>query len=259
MNGAENPQPTHRGLVTIVLPARNEETAIGKTLRSLPLSTLRALGFESEVIVLDGRSEDRTAEIARAWGARVLPDPEPGKGAALRHARSGFRGEYTVMLDADGTYPPDAIPRVLSELSWGGADIVMGSRLPQPGSMKGSHLLGNVMLSIMASVLYRRFCPDVCTGLWGFRTEALRTLPLQSQGFGLEAELFALASRLGYRIQQLRFDYLPRNGRAKLSGGHDGLRIVRRLMRSRFAPLKGPARPDGQPRMPTTAPGEARA
>lgn len=251
--------PAPHGLVTIVLPARNEEDAIGRTLRSLPLATLRALGFDTEVVVLDGNSRDRTAEIARAGGARVVPDREPGKGAALRNARGEFRGVFTIMLDADGTYPPDAIPAVLLELASARADIVMGVRSPQPGAMKASHVLGNAMLSIVASVLYRRFCPDVCTGLWGFRTSALRALPLESQGFGLEAELFALGTRLGMRFTQVPIDYLPRNGRAKLSGGHDGLRIVRRLMRSRFSPLRVVLPPDPAPYMPSPSQGEIRA
>jgi dolichol-phosphate mannosyltransferase len=230
-----NPPPTaSKGRVTIVLPARDEEAAIGRTLRALPLPTLATMGFDSEVFVLDGRSTDRTAHIAREWGARVLTDRERGKGAALREARPHFGGDYVVMLDADGTYAEDAIPRVVARLAFGGADVVMGRRVPQRGAMSRVHEAGNSLLSVGASVLYGRACPDLCTGLWGFRAEAFRRLDLQAKGFELEADLFAQSSRLGLRMQQVRTDYLPRHGRAKLSGGPDGLRIGWWLLRSRF-------------------------
>lgn len=249
--------PLSRGadpLVTIVLPAKNEQAAIGRTLRALPVSTLRALGLQSEVFVLDGRSQDATAAIAKHWGARVVADPEPGKGAALRNAIGLFRGQYVVMLDADGTYPADAIPRVLAPLVRGDADIAMGTRQPQPGAMSTHHFLGNAMISLVASVLYGKFCQDVCTGLWAFRSDALRALPLESQGFGLEAELFSLSTRMGLRTTQVRIDYLPRQGEKKLSGGPDGLRIVRRLMRSRFVPLPTPLAPKRRPTVPHPTP-----
>jgi dolichol-phosphate hexosyltransferase len=232
------PHATKAGLVTIVLPAKNEEAAIGRTLRALPLATLKAMGFDCEVLVLDGNSSDATARIANDWGAVVLTDRSPGKGNALRHAIDRVRGQYVVMLDADGTYAADAIPRVVSRLAFGTADVVMGRRVPQKGSMSRIHEAGNSLLSVGATLLYARPCPDLCTGLWGFRAEALRRLPLKSKGFELEAELFAMSSRLGLRIQQVRTDYLPRQGRAKLSGGPDGLRIGWFLVRSRFRPAR---------------------
>ena len=233
------PIPTApRRLVTIVLPAKNEEAAIGRTLRSLPIATLRTMGFDSEVVVLDGNSHDATAAIARSWGATVITDRRPGKGNAFSHARDRFRGQFVVMLDADGTYAADAIPRVVARLAFGDADVVMGRRVLQKGAMSRIHEYGNSLLSVGATLLYARACPDLCTGLWGFRAEALQRLPLQAKGFELEAELFSLSARLGLRIEQVRTDYLPRHGKAKLSGGPDGLRIGWFLVRSRFRPAR---------------------
>jgi glycosyltransferase involved in cell wall biosynthesis len=234
---------TRKPRVTIVLPARNEEATIGATIRCLPIETLAALGFETEVFVLDGRSHDRTAAIANQMGAVVVPDRQRGKGAALRNARALFNGDYVVMLDADGTYAADAIPRAVALLVRGQADVVMGHRLLQHGSMKGTHLVGNVVLSMLASVLYNTSCPDLCTGLWAFRRHALQALPIQSNGFDLEAELFSLSSRMGLRIERIRVDYLPRDGAAKLDFGADGLAIVQRLVRTRFLSLDELAEP----------------
>ncbi|MHB8634760.1 MAG: glycosyltransferase family 2 protein [Thermoplasmatota archaeon] len=228
--------PRGRQAVTIVVPARNEEAGLASVLAALPLATLRTAGYEPEVIVLDGHSNDATGAIARRMGATVIPDRRRGKGAAMTDARSRMSGEYVVMLDADGSYAPDAIPRLLDPLVRGDADIVMGDRVAGVGAMTPIHRAGNRILSLAASVLYARPCRDLCTGMWAFRAAALQALPLQEVGFELEAEAFALASRLGMRIQHTRVDYLPRQGQAKL-GPWDGLRIGWCLVRSRFLAL----------------------
>jgi dolichol-phosphate hexosyltransferase len=237
---------TQRALVTIVIPAKDEQSAIGPTLRGLPIATLAAAGLDTEVLVLDGNSKDNTASIARDHGASVIPDRgADGKGTALRDARPLFRGDYIVMLDADGTYPPDTIPSLLVPLLVGDADIAMGTRKPTPGAMSPSHRIGNRVLSTAATLLYGRRCPDLCTGLWAFRADALKQLPLRARRFGLEAELFAMACRRKLRIVHVRADYLPRQGkdsRAKLRFGPDGSRIVLRLLRTRLARMpKEPA------------------
>jgi dolichol-phosphate hexosyltransferase len=241
----------HRtGLVTLVIPAKNEAAAIGATLNALPIETLHAAGFGTEVIILDGNSRDGTAAIAARHGATVLTDLEPGKGSAFRNGRSFFRGDYVVMLDADGTYATDAIPRLVSRLAWGDADIVMGLRRTRPGAMSMTHRIGNRVLSLGASVLYGRVCPDVCTGLWGFQRDALNALPLTSRGFELEAELFGLTCRLGLRVVHVPVDYLPRMGETKLSSGRDGIRIGWCLLRTRLT-RPGVASGQSEPAMVT--------
>ncbi|MGQ0535377.1 MAG: glycosyltransferase family 2 protein [Methanobacteriota archaeon] len=256
------PNPLYRaraptGLVTIVLPAKDEEAAIGKTIRALPIRTLSAMGLSTELVVLDGRSRDATAAIAREAGAHVIVDREPGKTSAMRNARDAFRGDYVVMLDADGSYATDAIPRALGPLLRGEADVVMGDRVPLPGAMTPSHKFGNAVLSLTATVLYVRPCPDVCTGLWAFRREALRKIPLHGHGFGLEAELFSLATRLSLRIAHVPVDYLPREGTPKLAG-HDGFRIAGRLVVSRLRPLAAASGGANARRRPVPAGGDTR-
>lgn len=225
------------GLVTLVVPAKDEGGAIAATLRSLPRSTLHAAGYRTEVIVLDGHSTDETVRIARLLGAGVLPDRGHGKASALREARSAFQGDFVIMLDGDGTYATDAIPRVLALLANGDADVVMGDRVVLRGAMSRLHRVGNALLSFGASILYGRRVRDLCTGLWGFRTDALRLLPLRSEGFDLEAELFALSARLHLRIRHTPVDYLPRTGDSKLSAG-DALGIGVCLVRNRFSALR---------------------
>jgi dolichol-phosphate mannosyltransferase len=241
---SQAPASPERGTVTIVLPARNEEEAIGPTLRSIPKDTLRSAGFEVQTMVLDGHSDDRTRDVVyKHGGATVVFDQQLGKARALINARELFEGDYVVMLDADGTYPPEALPRVLAPLTWDEADVVMGARRPQPGAMAGLHKFGNVVLSSLASLLYGRWCRDLCTGMWGFRSEALHALPLRSHRFELEAEMFALASRLGLRIEETTIDYLPRRGSSKLTMS-DAVRIVWWLLRSRVVRLDPETSPE---------------
>lgn len=234
--------PRRTGRVTIVIPAKDEEAAIGATLDAIPMSTLAAAGYEVDLVVLDGRSDDRTAHIARQRGATVIEDNESGKGCALRQAIPYLDGDFVVMLDGDGTYAPDAIPRMLEPLSRSQAEIVMGRRQVRPGAMNAVHKLGNVLLSCGASILYGRACRDLCTGMWAFRTDALRALPLRCRGFELEAEMFALASRLDLTIGQVPVDYLPRKGATKLDTG-DGIRIGWCLLSCRFRSVGATADP----------------
>lgn len=237
MSRGTKPRTPGPGHVTIVIPAKDEAAAVGATIASLPIETLETAGHTVDVVVLDGKSSDGTPEIARAHGATVVTDRGNGKGSALREARPRLVGDYIVMLDADGTYAPDAIPRVVDRLARHEADIVMGDRHILAGAMTPMHRVGNMALSLGATVLYGRVCTDLCTGLWGFRRTALWALPLQSRGFELEAEMFALSTRLGYRVVYVPVDYLPRQGATKLSTTRDGARIGWCLLRSRFAQL----------------------
>lgn len=242
-------EPTgRRPHVTILVPAKDEAAGIADTLEALPLATLHTAGYTVDVVVLDGQSRDDTAAIARSCGASVLTDRGQGKGNALRDARPHIRGDFVVMLDADGTYAPDAIPSVVDRLARQEADIVMGDRRALAGSMTAVHRFGNTALSLGATLLYGRLCPDVCTGLWGFTRAALHALPLRSTGFELEAEMFALSSRLGLRVGHVPVDYLPRLGPTKLSATRDGMRIGWCLVRSRFSGLDSLPRVVAAPR-----------
>jgi len=221
------------------LPTYNEEKAVGEVIRSTSTISKNLQGFSVEILVVDGHSQDRTRLIATQMGARVLRQPNVGKGEAVRFGLSRAANHWAViMLDSDGSYPADEIPRLLAELE-NGADVVVGSRMLgsiEPGAMPSMHVVGNRILSSLATLLYGKKISDVCSGMWGFRGEAIRKLNLNANHFEIEAELFAQAAKAGLRLSEVAINYRRRIGQPKLRSLRAGLSIAMKLVRKRFIP-----------------------
>lgn len=216
--------------ITVILPAFNEERAIGKV-----IDEIGALPLDCQVIVADGGSQDLTIVEAKKRGAYVVIEMRKGKGIAFRTALNYVETPFTVMMDADYTYPALAIAPIVSSLATG-ADAVMGIRKYRvKGSMTLTNRFGNRCLSLMASMLYGVRTQDVCTGMWGFKTDVLKGFDIRSVGFTLEAELFVNAVRNGCKIKQIPIAYRERLGGSKPKlKMRDGLKIGWFLIRRRF-------------------------
>lgn len=260
-------QANGKGRIVILLPSLNEERAIGSVIDRIPWSQLRRLDYEVRVWVVDGRSTDATLEIAARRGAEIFVQQGVGKGNGMRQAFEHFlshggrdreadsRG-FVVMLDADGTYPPEMIPGFAAALEEG-VDIVMGSRFLghiEDGAITELNRIGNRLLSRFARLLYGVPVTDVCTGMWGFRTEFLRRFGLAARGFDLEADIFASACRLNARISELPIMYHRRVGQPKLIPLRTGLLIAWRLLISR---LQDPNHRESREIPPAIASGKA--
>jgi glycosyltransferase involved in cell wall biosynthesis len=222
--------------VCIILPALNEEPTIAKVIDEIPSRALREQGYRVSVVVVDSGSSDRTAQIAREKGANVIFEPRRGKGRAVRTALKAVKANYVFMLDADYTYPATYILDMLKLLR-GGSPVVVGSRLKgkmEKGAMSRLNLVGNYLLSLMASILYRTVVTDLCTGYWGLQGEVIPSLKLSADGFQLEAELFTQLAKRGYHIAQLPIYYRRRPTPPKLSSLKDGIRIGWTLITNRL-------------------------
>jgi len=234
-----------RGSVTVLLPALNEEQAIGDVLDRIPWANLENRGYDVSVWVVDGQSSDATRDVAIQKGARIFVQDGAGKGNGLRQAFDHFlmpqpRTENEpeprrlfVMLDSDGTYSPESIPRLVGAME-SGSDIVMGSRFLgriEDGALSALNRMGNRLLTAFARFLYRVPVSDVCTGMWGFTAESLSRLGLAATGFDLEADIFARACQARRRITQVPIDYGRRVGEPKMVPIRAGLRIAWRLLR----------------------------
>jgi len=216
-------------VLTVILPTRNEVATIGRM-----IDEIRALPMEADIVVLDYKSTDGTRELALTKGATLVDEPEKGKGVAVRkYFKTNPPGDI-VMIDADCTYPTRRVMDIWRELAV--ANVVIGyRRWMLPGAMSRLHRFGNSMLSLFASVLFGHRVHDVCSGLWGFRDGVAGRLALVSNGFTLEADLFANAVRYGGEIWQLPVEYAPRpdGSTAKLTT-FDGVKIAWFLLMSRL-------------------------
>ena len=215
--------------LTILLPTRNERQGLKSTLCNLVL-----LKERPEILVVDTNSTDGTLEVARDFGIKVIREPRKGKGVALITGFNNIETKYVIMMDADGTYPVYSIPQIYKELQ-DGWEVILGYRKNKvKGSMSQFHSFGNSCLSLMASILYLHKVKDVCTGMKGFETDIVNSLCLKCRGFEIEAEIFSQAVGMGCKIKEIGIDYLPRQGKAKLNGIKDGLKIGLELIKGRF-------------------------
>lgn len=249
--------------VAIIIPALNEEESIADVIDNVLDVGLHNPNYNLFLEVIDGRSSDQTAEIAREKGANVIVQKGKGKGVGIRQTidlcfpknvvdktlslacgncnhiqdiSSLLDSDYIIMLDADGTYPPEHIPDIIDALE-SGEDVVMGSRFKgtiEEGAMTSMNRVGNKILSTLAAVLYNHKCSDICTGMWGFRTDALKVLQLESKHFELEAELFAESIKKGLNVGEVPIRYLPRRGETKLVPVAAGISILSMIVKRRF-------------------------
>jgi glycosyltransferase involved in cell wall biosynthesis len=227
--------------ILIVLPTLNEEPTIGRVIDEIPRSSLEGAGYRVKLLVVDGNSTDRTRQIAKSKGAGIVNERRKGKGIAVSRALSTLESDFIFMIDADYTYPAGYIPDMLKLLDEHHA--VIGSRMRgrrQKGAMSRLNLVGNYLLSLIATVFYGKKISDVCSGFWGFRGEVIKNLPLRATAFDLEAEIFSQLARRGYSIAEIPIDYRRRSSPPKLRSLRDGTRIGWALITRRFHRLDKP-------------------
>ncbi|AIF70339.1 hypothetical protein PAP_09820 [Palaeococcus pacificus DY20341] len=229
--------------LVVLLPAFNEEDTIGMVIDEIPFEKLQNLGYDIKIVVANGPSTDRTEEIAKKKGAVVYNIAKGGKARDVKHALNmiDFHYDYLVMLDADYTYPSEHIYDVVKALER--YDVVIGSRLKgkiEDGAMPKVNKFGNMMLSLMANILYDKRVSDVCTGMWGFRKYVLDSIEIDADGFDLEANLYVESAKKGFKIGEVPINYRRRPNKPKLGNGSSlgavktGLKIGWYLVRKRI-------------------------
>ena len=202
--------------LSVVIPAYNEERFIGALLEKIAAVDLAPLGFATELVVVDDKSKDRTADIVAAIpGVRLIrQDKNGGKGRAVRAGIAAATGELLIIQDADLEYDPqDYIPMVQALLE-GRADIVYGSRYLGRGRHANQSLtayLGGRSLSLVAWLFTGTYLTDTVTAFKLFRREELAALPLETAGFELDHEITARMLARGKTIAEVPIRYYPRS------------------------------------------------
>jgi glycosyltransferase involved in cell wall biosynthesis len=227
------PEPAGAPVVSVVMPCLNEEAAVGVCVERA-LGALDAMGVRGEVVVVDNGSSDRSAELARAAGARVVAEARRGYGSAYLRGFEEARGRYLVMGDADASYDFGELARFVEPLVAGECELVIGDRLGgeiRPGAMSWSHRwIGNPVLSGMLRLLFRTRISDSHCGMRAITREAYDRLELRTTGMELASEMVVAALREGLAIRQIPITYHPREGESKLVGARDAWRHVRFML-----------------------------
>jgi glycosyltransferase involved in cell wall biosynthesis len=226
-------------VLSIVIPAFNEERFIGTLLEQIRGVDLAPLGVAAEILVVDDCSRDATAVIASGVpGVDVLRlEKNGGKGSAVRAGLSAATGELVIIQDADLEYDPrDYIP-MLRALLDGRGDVVNGSRYlgrgRHPHQSRAAYL-GGRSLSLVAWLCTGRYLTDTATAYKLLRRDDVALLGLETSGFELDQEITAKLLARGTRIVEVPIRYAPRSkAEGKKIGARDWFIAVRTFLKYR--------------------------
>lgn len=233
--------------VSVIIPTRNEASAIGRVLADLPPDVV------SEVVVVDSSSSDGTPEIAAKMGARVVRESRRGYGrACLTGLAIANTPDVVVFLDGDYSDRPAELPLLLAPITEGRADITIGSRLGKqriPGALPWHAVFGNWLAASLIRHLYGVKISDLGP-FRAARAHVLRELALEEATYGWAVEMILKGALQGFRIVEVPVSYHPRIGKSKISGTVRGTlgaawfilsRIVSYYLRRRRARTPRPA------------------
>lgn len=232
--------------LTVLLPAYNEEAAIGRVLSEV-VEALAELDFPYEVVVVDDASTDRTAEIAQQFAqdcwqcpVRVIRCPENrGAGAARKVGVREARGEIVVMLDADGSYPAHCIRELLAHFP--AYDQVNGARTSEQGTLPWLRRPAKWFIRMLACYLTGYRIPDLNTGLKAFKRDAmLPWLWVVPDGFSCVTTMTLAFLTNGYAVKYVDVPYRKRIGHSKFHPIKDTWAYLATVLRMvlYFRPLK---------------------
>jgi glycosyltransferase involved in cell wall biosynthesis len=202
----------------VVLPVLNEAQALPEVLAAIPN------GFRP--IVVDNGSTDRSAAIAAKLGAQVVSEPQRGFGAACFAGLLAACEEVVCFMDCDGSLDPRELPRVVTPLLAGDADLVLGRRVPEPGAWPFHARVANRALTLevrrRSGVRLKDLGP-----MRAARRDQLLALDIRDRRFGWPLEMVLRAASRGWRIHEVPVAYRSRTGRSKVTGTVTGtLRAV---------------------------------
>lgn len=231
------------GGISCVIPVYNEAGAIGSTLRRVN-DVLTQSGEPYEIIVVDDGSTDGTREKGQAetpglpvrWLAHEV---NRGYGAALKSGIRASTGDWVLIIDADGTYPPEEIPRLLTNRD--GLDMIVGQRRQTAATDPLTRRLGKAILVGLARFLAGRDIPDLNSGLRLMRRERIDQFwPLLPEGFSFTTTITLSLMCANYRVAYRPVEYRWRTGRSKIRPLHDMVGFTRLIARTMtyFNPLK---------------------
>jgi glycosyltransferase involved in cell wall biosynthesis len=211
--------------VSVVMGTYNEEAAIGTVLEDVE----RVTDGEASVVCVDG-SSDRTPDIAREHGARVIEQEPQGYGVAVREALLAADTPVVVTTDCDDTYPMERLPEFLDYVNQG-YDVVSGARLYWGADeMPAFNRLGNAGFAALTSLLVGERVHDTTTGMRAYRREVVEDIEW-TQNTGLSAELLIRPLCRDYDVLEVPIEYDDRLGETKLDPFQGGAEILGSILK----------------------------
>ncbi len=214
----------------VIIAALNEEEGIGLTIAEM----IDALG-DPQVLVVDGKSTDRTVEVAKNLGAQLFVQDGLGKGDAIAKAVAHIdpKVDYIVLTDADYTYPAMYVPEMIRILEkYPEVGMVCGNRFngyEEKTALSSIFYVGNRFIAFTHNLLNGVSLTDPLTGLRVVRAGILRNWTVQSKGFDVEVELNHYVECAGFGIVEVPINYRERLGQKKL-GIKNGGEIFKRIL-----------------------------
>ncbi len=231
--------------LTIVLPCLNEALTIAEVIKEIRKVLFlymlkRGVSLNYEILVVDNGSDDGSHEIALRSGARVVKEGRRGYGLACRRGFKESRGSIVILMDADCTYDPISIPKMIQLLKKDKYDFIVGSRLRgtiERKAMPWHHrYLGNPVLTAIQNLLFSTRLSDAHCGLRAMKRDCFSQLRLTADGMELATEMLIEARQAGLKIGevQVRYRARPRDSRSKLRSFRDGFKHLVFLVRRRL-------------------------
>jgi glycosyltransferase involved in cell wall biosynthesis len=221
---------TEKPTISVIIPAFKE----GETIREVIKEIKESAPFQTQIIVVDGCSNDETEEITKEENVEMIAEPKRGYGRAIRTGLDHGNGDIIVIIDADNTYEARDINRLVSPLLKDEVDICLASRIGGtilPGAMQGANYVGNRVFTLLFNQLYRQKVSDTQTGFRAMNKKASKSLDLKEDGMGISTAILTQSARNGLKIAEVPTTYKPRNNHSKsklnrLKAGYDILRIL---------------------------------
>ena len=229
---AENRSKNKYPQVTVIIPTLNEVESLPRVLPKIPPGI-------SEILIVDGHSQDNTVKVAKQMcpQARIIYQQGKGKGDALRTGFEHATGEIIITLDADGSMDPGEITRFIEPLM-NGYDFVKGSRFiggRNTTDMPRHRVLGNRIFVMITNILFGTRYTDLAYGYNALSKRRVEKLKLSSTGFEIETEMNIKAKKAGLRICEVAsFESTRLNGKGKLRSFSDGWRILKTILGERL-------------------------
>lgn len=218
--------------ISVVMPCLNEEKTIGICIKKAQ-KAFSSYNLDGEIVIGDNGSTDRSVEIAKKLGARIVIEPKKGYGNAYHAAIAAAKGEYIVMGDSDNTYNFSKIYDFIKPLDEG-YDMVIGDRFAKKIQRKAMPFLhryvGNPVLSAILRLFFKVKVKDAHCGMRSFTRKAYNKLRLKTEGMEYASEMIIAAARENLKIKEIPIDYGVRIGESKLETFSDGWRHLKFML-----------------------------